>query len=161
MVMLQGSPNILQTDVIPASVDADWVLPAAINHLEPRPVLIVTTPFTQGSGEEQQLTGILTAGCKLQNHQYHVVFVATGDTLAWYQLRQQLQPKVLLLFQVHPKQLGITALFRLTEVNRFDDCLMVPTYPLTAIMQDKALKLLLWNNALKPLFESKTYGEIL
>lgn len=151
--------NLIKTDIISSREDAFWEQPAAALYLEPRPVLVLTSDLTPGSGEEEQLRGILSSGCRLLTEQYHVIEAGPNDRMAWHKLREQLQPRVVLLFNVSPQQLGVSALFRLNDVNNFDDARWVPSFPLSRIMQDTAVKGELWNNALKPLFVDKKYGD--
>ena len=151
-------PGLFNTDIIPSSTDAFWH-PVAEN-LMARPVLVLCPPFEGGSAEEEQLMGILRAGCKLTPEQFNIVFVAPGEKKAWYQLRDQAKPKMVLISGVHPAQLGLSVLFKLQEPNRFDGCMWVPTFPLAELVRDKGLKLQLWQGGLKPIFETKTYGQL-
>lgn len=153
--------NLINTDIINNGQDAFWDVPAAATYLDPRPVLVLTPDFTPGSGEEEQLSGILSSGCRLLTDQYHVIEIGANDKLAWHKLRDKLQPRVVLLFNISPQQLGVSALFQLNGINNFDGAKWVPSFPLTQIMQDKNVKGELWNNALKPLFVDKTHGDML
>lgn len=157
---MTGNVSVINTDVIPATQDALWDTQPADGMLAGRPVLVICPAFTPGSGEEEQLTGILSAGCKLTNEHYDLLQLAPDHKMAWWQIKKKTQPKVVLLFGLHPQQLGIGSLFRLSEVNNFDGCKWVPAYPLGQLIQDKAAKGQLWNNALKPIFEQKIYGNI-
>ncbi len=152
--------NILNTDIIKSEQDIFWQKPGQAHSLSPKPVLIISTPFQSGDAESQQLDGILKAGCKLDEAQYNIVHVAEGEKMSWYQLKESLQPRVVLLFNVLPSQLGIGSLFMLNEINRFADGFWVPTLSLSQIMEDKVLKGNLWNKALKLLFADKKHGEL-
>ncbi len=116
--------------------------------------------YLPGSAEDDQLRAIITSGCKLEESNYNLVLLDAGEQIAWTKLRDQLQPKVVLLFNVSPAQLGISALFRINEINNFDNVRWVPTISLDRLIQDKEFKSNLWNNALKPLFVNKIHGEI-
>lgn len=153
--------NIINTDVIDASQDVFWSDPEALLKAEPRPVLILSADYAAGSAEEEQLTGILGAGCRLMSEQYNIIKLAEHANIPWHKLREKLQPRVVMLFNISPRQLGISALFRLNDINNFDGCLWTPTLSLTQIMQDKNLKGQMWNNALKPLFVDKLHGDVL
>ena len=153
--------NIINTDIVTSANDVFWQSPAATTYMDARPVLVVSSEYAAGSAEEEQLTGILGAGCRLLTEQYNIITLAPGQQMPWHKLREQLQPNVVLLFNVSPQQLGISALFRLNEINRFDGAFWAPTLSLTQVMQDKALKGQIWNNALKPLFVDKVKGDVL
>ena len=153
--------NIINTEVITNAQDVFWQAPVATTYMEARPVLVISADYGAGSAEEEQLTGILGAGCRLLTEQYNIITLAPDQQMAWHRLREQLQPNVVLLFNVSPQQLGISALFRLNEINSFDGAFWAPSLSLTQIMQDKALKGHIWNNALKPLFVDKAKGDVL
>ncbi len=152
--------DILNTDIIKSTQDIFWEPASQALGLLPKPVLIISTPFQPGDAESQQLEGILKAGCKLNEAQYNIIHVAEGEKVSWYQLKESLRPRVVLLFNVLPSQLGIGSLFLLNEINRFADGFWVPTLSLAQISEDKTLKSNLWNKALKPLFADKMHGEL-
>ena len=154
-------PDIISTPIIDSSTDSFWNEAPQLHGFTPRPVLIISASYNQGSAEEEQLTTLVRSGCKLNPEQYNIVQLGEGQKLAWYRLRDQMAPRVLLLFNIMPAQLGIASLFNLNGINRFDGAFWVPTLSLTHLIQDKAMKGQLWNNALKPLFETKTHGELL
>ena len=153
-------PALINTDIINSSRDIFWEDAQCLRGIEPRPVLILSAEYTTGSPEEDQLNALVKAGCKLQEQQYNIIRLKADEQVAWFKIREQLAPKVILLFNVMPAQLGISSLFHLNGLNRFDGCYWVPTLSLTHLIQDKALKGQLWNGALKPIFETKVYGEI-
>ena len=152
--------NILNTDIVNSTEDIYWDEIPRISQNQPKPVLILSAEYLPGSNEDDQLRAIMNAGCKLTADQYNVVLMTPNEKIAWRQLRQAVQPRVVLLFNVTPANLGISALFRLNELNNFDGCFWIPTFSLERISQDKELKGYLWNNSLKPLFVNKTHGEI-
>lgn len=152
--------QLINTDIVKPHTDIFWQQPASISGLAPGPVLAITAAFAN-QPEYDQLTGILKAGCKLGEQHYNVVQMAAGEQIAWYRIRQALQPKVVLLFNIFPIQLGISALFRLNEVNKFDGVLFIPSVPLGLLITDKTAKGQLWNNALKPVFEGQAYGNLI
>ncbi len=153
--------KIINTDIIPAANDVFWQDNSLTEGLSYRPVLILTSEFDSGSAEEEQLIGILKSGCRLMEAQYNLIHLKQDTHIAWHKMRDQLEPRVVLLFNISPAQLGISALMRLNFINNFDNCYWIPTLSLTHIMQDKELKGQLWNNALKPMFVEKTHGEVL
>ncbi len=152
--------DIINTDIILSAHDVFWETAQQAENLSRKPVLIISTPFMPGDAESAQLDGILKAGCQLNESQYNIIYLKDSEQVAWHKLRDALQPKVVLLFNVMPSQLGIAALFRLSEINRFDDGYWVPTLSLAQVIEDKALKGNLWNNALKRLFVEKLHGDL-
>lgn len=152
--------NILNTDIIKSTQDVFWEEISQIDGFGPKPVLILSAAYESGSSEEDQLNAIIKAGCKLTEQQYNLVLLNEYDQVSWRKLREDLHPKVVLLFNISLSQLGIAALLRINELNNFDSCFWVPTISLERLAQDKELKGYLWNNALKPLFVTKTHGEI-
>ena len=153
--------NILNTDIIKNDQDVFWENSPLLTGLAYRPVLVLTTQFEHGSLEEEQLIGILKSGCRLMEEQYNLLQFKEDTKVAWHQMRELVEPRVVLLFNISPAQLGIAALLRLNEINSFDDCYWVPSLSLGQLAQDKALKGQLWSNGLKPLFVDKIRGEVL
>jgi len=152
--------GLITTDIIPSAADALWEPAPQLDALTQRPVVAIA-PQYGSPAEEEQLRSILTAGCKLQADQYHIIQLRPGQVLPWFRMVEQAAPKVVLFFGVQPAELGISALFRFCEVNSFGGALWIPAFPLAQLVQDKAAKGQLWNNALKPVFETKTYGNLL
>jgi hypothetical protein len=152
--------QLINTEIVHPRTDIFWQQPPEMQTATPRPVLVVTTAFNN-QAEEEQLTGILQTGCKLNVAQYQLIQLPAGGQLPWYRLKASLQPRVVLLFHIYPAQLGVSALFRFSEVNKFDGALWIPAAPLGQLISDKALKGQLWNNALKPVFENQAYGNML
>ena len=154
--------NVLNTDIIPAAQDIFWADFPEYKGLEPRPVLIFSTGFAPGSSQEEQLNAIIKAGCKLKDSDYNLIKLTDGGTkLPWHAFKEQSSLKVVLMFGIATSQLGISALFRLNEINRFDGRFWVPTLSPDQLIQDKMIRGQLWNNALKPLFDGKIHGEII
>lgn len=152
--------QLINTDIVHPRTDVLWQQPQEIADVTPCSVLVITTSF-ENQAEADQLTGILKAGCKLNENQYKVVPLSAGNHIPWYRLRDAVKPRIVLLFHIYPTQLGISALFRLNEVNKFDGALWVPTVSLGQLITDKTLKGQLWNNALKPIFETQAFGNML
>ena len=152
--------DIINTDIVKSAQDIFWQEMPDYGILSAKPVLVLSAPFAAGGPEEEQLNGILRSGCQLTEGQYNVLQLQAGEQVAWHKLRETLQPKVVLLFNVIPSQLGIASLFRLNEINRFDSSFWVPTFSLAQVIEDKNVKGNLWNNALKPLFVGKVHGTL-
>ena len=47
--------NLLSTDIISSDYDIFWTTSEHVKQLEPRPVLIASNPFKEGSADEMQL----------------------------------------------------------------------------------------------------------
>jgi len=148
-------PRILNTEIIDTETDIFWDnKPDITGDMQPKEVLIVSVIFDEGSAQETQLNKILEA-CKLNQDKYNIIQLPENAKVAWHQLKNTLQPEVVLVFGVHPRDLGISALFRLNSVNNFDGITVVPTLSLHNLEQEPQAKKDLWVNALKPLFADK------
>ncbi|MBC7554506.1 MAG: hypothetical protein H7257_11050 [Taibaiella sp.] len=152
--------NIINTDIINDTHDVFWEATIPLANLLPRRVLILTEAFANSGPESEQLNSLLKAGCKLKDENVNIVQLRQGQEVAWHKLKSQLAPKVVLLFNLSPAQLGVSALFRLNDINNFDKCYWIPTVSLQNLIQDKAMRGQLWNNCLKPLFDEKLYGDV-
>jgi len=109
--------------------------------------LVITSPFTKGEAEEEQLYKILSA-CKLQQEKFSI---CTNDC-SWAAIRKYENIRSVLLFGISERQLGITGIFAENQVVQFDDRQWVKTFPLGRLIMDAAAKNMLWQQALKPLF---------
>jgi len=58
-----------------------------------------------------------------------------------------------ILAGILPIQLGISAMFRLNEPNKYGDCIWIPTLALTELDKLPEMKKQLWNMGLKPVFQ--------
>lgn len=153
-------PDIIHTAVIQSQYDALWErLPNDISGETSKEVVIISIPYAQESSEEIQLQKMMQA-CKLQPEQYVVIPVNEEQLLPWHQVRDSINPKVILLLGVHPHQLGISALLHLYAPNRFNDCIWIAAPSLAAMEQQAEAKKQLWNTGLKPVFVDKTMGNI-
>jgi len=151
--------NIIKSDLVDIKYDAFWEDVAAITiEAGPKSVLVVINDHEQGSQEQVQLQKMLEA-CKLTPAQYNIVKVKTGQLVAWHKLRELLDPKVVFLFGILPAQLGISALFRLNEPNRFNDRIWLPSISIAEQEQFPDLKKQLWVSGMKPVFIDKAFGE--
>lgn len=142
--------NIIKTDIIDSATDIFWN-PIDSDNIEAGKVLVITYNFQPGSPEEQQLKKIMDA-CKLPADNYNLLQLAENQKLAWHQIKSLYKPGIVLVFGVHPQQLGISALFRLNAPNRFDGATWVPSLSLAELEVQPQAKKDLWGNALKPLF---------
>ena len=153
--------DIFNTEIVLNREDVFWEDSQAIIELTPKPVLVITTDLQPGGPESEQLNGILTAGCGLTAAQYNIVQLDPEQLMAWYRLREAAQPRVVITFNITPSQLGISALLKLNDINRFDNRFWVPSVSLTQVIEDKTMKANLWGNGLKPIFKDKKHGELL
>lgn len=152
--------HIFTTDIVTDNIDVYWEQHTHIAFSKV-PILVISTMIELGSPSAQLLTNMLHGGCKLLPEQYNVLFLKESDVLPWTLIREQVAPKVVLLFGITPKQLGIHALFLLHEGNKFDDCIFLPAMSLTDINTQASLKQAIWKGGLQPIFELKKYGDIL
>lgn len=149
-------PRIITSEVIKSEQDVFWEdISAVIGELPHKKVLIISSAFAAGSDSETQLQKMLGA-CQLTDADYNTIQLDEGQQVAWNKMRDLLQPEEILLVGVMPKDLGISALFRLNSVNNFDGIKWIPTLSLPNLEQQPNAKKELWLQALKPLFVDKT-----
>jgi len=147
--------NIIKTDVIDSRYDAFWNnVPIEMTENTPKPVLVICD-CAANTPENIQLQKMLDA-CKLQPEQYNIVRLQKNEQIAWYRLREQLDPKVIFLIGVSPSQLGISASFILHAPNNFSDCTWLPTLSISELEQHADVKRQLWQNGMKPVFIDNT-----
>ena len=145
--------NLVNTKIIPAEWDDFWS-DANLNEEVPTvKVMVLTTPLEKNSSEEQTLLKMLQA-CALQDSDYKIMGIVETSKLAWYKIRDKFQPQIIILAGILPLQLGISAMFRLNEPNRYDDCTWIPTLALSELDKLPEMKKQLWNMGLKPVFQS-------
>ncbi len=152
--------NIINSGIVGNQWDTFWESEAVPLVGKPKPVLILSTQFSDASREAEQLNAIINGGCKLNAESYNLKMIPAGQKVAWHMLKQTYQPKVVLLFDIYPAQLGVSALFRLNDINNFDKAIWVPTISLAQLADNKEVKSAFWNNALKLIFVNKQFGEI-
>ena len=144
--------NIIKSDVVSPKFDVLWDNIADITAgLVPKDVLIIVKTFALESAEKGQLLKMLEA-CKLAAEQYNIIQLDNDKMVAWHQLRERLDPKIIFLIGILPSQLGISSLFRLNAPNRFNDRVWLATVSLSELEQNKALKQQLWTDGMKPVF---------
>ena len=156
---MEGFPDIINTDIIPASLNTTWDENNLANGLRPKLVLIITTTYSDNTPEALQLQKIIAA-CKLTQEQYNIIQLNDNQLIKISHLLSNLNPKIVILFGILPIQLSISAQFILNEPNRFADCIFIPTLSLSDMEQLEEMKKQLWNKALKPVFVENVFGLI-
>jgi hypothetical protein len=150
--------HLINSKIVGTEHDIYWEdISTIINDMPPKPVLVLAV--IQNSGEQEQLIKMLEA-CKLTPDQYTIIFLAHQQNVAWHQLRHRLNPYIVFLIGVLPVQLGVSALFKLSEPNHFNDTIWLPAPPFSDIAQHEPVKRHLWSAGMKPIFIDKLYGEI-
>ncbi|MCW3122886.1 MAG: hypothetical protein JWQ38_2378 [Flavipsychrobacter sp.] len=147
--------NIIRSEIINNKYDALWEdISPLIDGAEARPVLILVNECDANSTEDTQLRKMLDA-CKLAPEQYNIIRLQKDQQVAWHQLREKLEPKVVFIIGVMPVQLGISAFFRLNEPNNFGDCTWLPTLDIRELEKFADVKKQLWVSGMKPIFIDK------
>lgn len=150
--------GLINTQVISSKYDEFWndVL-EAVKQLQPRPVLVITTPFAAGSAEETQLKKMMQA-CQLTEEDYNVIQHSSENAVAWHKLRDGLGVKSIVMLGVMPYELGVSAQFMPHQLSRFNDRNWIVTGTLEELTQRPEIKGHLWQYGLKPAFVDKVYG---
>lgn len=144
--------NLINSKTVSSSEDIFWnEIPEKWEVLQPRPVLVLAAPYKTAGSEEETLIKML-GGCALTQDKYHILQLENGEQVAWHMLRDKLAPQQVILLGVEPGQLGISALFRFNEMNRFNDRIFIPSLSLQQMQQYPEAKKALWVQALKPCF---------
>ena len=144
--------DIIKTDIVGDKYDVLWNdISNILKNSAPKDILILVKNYAEESAEGPQLQKMLEA-CKLQPRQYNILLLDSDELLAWYQLREKLDPKIIFLIGILPSQLGISSLFKLNEPNRFNDRIWLPTLSISELEQNPDFKKQLWINGMKPLF---------
>lgn len=151
-------PDIIKSDIINKEWDDFWNK-SVTNALPEKPVLVITSEFARDSAEELQLQKMMQA-CKLDSDQLNIIQFKQEDKLAWHQIRDNINPKIILLLGVMPEQLGISAMFQLYSPNRFNDRIWIAGLSLSELEKQPDAKKQLWLTGLKPVFVDKTFGNI-
>lgn len=157
---MKDIPIIIETDILSDEWNTFWdKLPETKGPLEPKKVLILSAPFGANTSEATQLQKMMQA-CNIREDQYNVLQLNEGEDIAWHQLQFHLKPGVILLLGIQPSRLGVSALFRINEPNRYNECIWIPSLSLSELELNPEVKKQLWLQALKPVFVDKSYGEI-
>ncbi len=150
--------TIIKSTLIPDIYDKFWEDISDINEPKnTKSVLILCTPFANGSAEEQQLYKMMAA-CKLESSQYVIFQINEGNVIAWHKIKEKYAPEIIFLFGIHPQQLGISSLFMLNEPNSFSECIWLPTLSLNNLENNREAKRHLWEKGMKPVFIDKKFG---
>lgn len=151
--------GIIKSDLINHESDSFW---NSIDHLiqgkSQRGTLILIRQAESGNVQEGTLGKMIDA-CKLNAADYHLLSLEPNQSVAWHQLKEKLAPKIIFLVGILPSQLGISALFRLNEPNKFDDSIWLPTLSVGDLDQHAEAKKQLWVNGMKPIFVDKIYNK--
>lgn len=157
---MKDIPIIIETDILSDEWNTFWdKLPETKGPLEPKKVLILSAPFGANTSEATQLQKMMQA-CNMREDQYNVLQLNEGEDIAWHQLQFHLKPGAVLLLGIQPSRLGVSALFRINEPNRYNECTWIPSLSLSELELNPEVKKQLWLQALKPVFVDKSYGEI-
>ncbi len=144
--------NIIKSDIVSPEYDVLWDdIGALVQGASPRDILILVNTFAPGGTEEPQLLKMLEA-CKLTPAQYNIIQLDNNKVVAWHQLRERLDPRIIFLIGILPAQLGISSLFVLNAPNRFNDRIWLPTISLAGLEQNPDAKKHLWTNGMRPIF---------
>lgn len=150
--------HLINSKIVGREHDILWQdISALIDGMPPKPVLVLAV--IHSNEEQEQLIKMLEA-CKLTPDQYNIVLIGSQQNVAWHQLRHRLNPYIVFLIGVLPVQLGVSALFKLSEPNHFNDTIWLPAPPLSDIGQHEPVKRHLWSAGMKPIFIEQLYGEI-
>ena len=147
--------NIISSKIVSTDWDAFWQQNIANEELE-KSVVVFSTLYAVGSPEQMQLFKMLGA-CALTPEDFHIIHIKEGEQVAWHQVRDRIKPKQVILCGVMPQQLGISAMFRFNEPNKFNDRIFIPTLSLPELERNAEVKKQLWLNALKPVFVDKQF----
>src|SRR5690606_15479895 len=128
----------------PSDYDVFWTPPQQIKKLTPKPVLVASSPFTQGSEEEEQLKKMLQA-CKLTEEDYNIIQFHPENFMPWHLLRDKLKIKSIILLGISAEQLGVSAQFMPHQISRFNDCNWIVTESPSVLLQRTDIKTHLWN----------------
>ncbi|MBX2907772.1 MAG: hypothetical protein KF744_17130 [Taibaiella sp.] len=145
--------NVINTDIVYSSCDVFWnELPEQMAGLKPAKVLVIGTT----EDAEPRVRRMLDA-CKLAPEEYNLVFLGPDEHVSWHKLKAFFQPAVVFLIGVLPSQLGVSSLFRLHDINRYDELVLLPTRSIAYLDQHESEKKHLWSNSMKPLLLDRSF----
>lgn len=158
---MSNPTNLINTLIISSEWDRFWSeLPGTITSGQmQKPVLVLTTPYQPGSQEEVQLRNMMQA-CELTENNHTLIQIPDKEFIAWHKIKQNINPNRIIMLGILPANLGIGAMFRLNEPNRFDDCIWIPALSLSEMERQPEMKADLWKKGLKPVFKEKLFGAI-
>jgi hypothetical protein len=154
---MADNSNIIGSKIVSSEFDAFWQQHGSFSDKQ-SPVLIISTPYNSGSAEEAQLHKMLQA-CTLAPEMYQIIQLDESQLLSWHIIRDKVNPDFVLTLGISAQQLGISALLRFNEPNRFNGCIFIPTLSLQELEKQPEAKKQLWLNALKPVFVDKTFKD--
>lgn len=144
--------QLIRSKIVPAGQNDFWnELADEWKDQDPRSCLVLSGPIAEGSAEQQTLLKMLSA-CRLTPAQYHIFSIPPGRRVAWFKLRDTLQPQQVLLLGIDPKEIGIQAVFRNHEANRYDERVFIPSLSLSELELSPEAKKEFWAKGLKPVF---------
>jgi len=144
--------NIINTEIVNSEADVFWSeVPERYAHMKPAKVLVIACT----DDAEPRVQRMLDA-CKLAPAEYNLLFLEPGENLAWHKLKAFFQPSVVFLIGIMPSQLGVSALFRLHAINRYDEVVLLPTLSVAYLDQHESEKKHLWSASMKPLLLDRT-----
>lgn len=150
--------SIITSVIVMNTEDVFWnELPETLKTSGHIPLLVISKPVEEDSSASAQLQKMLQA-CQLNDDQYHVLYIEKD--MPWHKLRDVFDPKVILLLGIHPKELGIAALFHLFTPNKFDSRIWILSLALSELEMQTDMKKQLWAHGLKPVFVDKTFGNL-
>jgi hypothetical protein len=146
--------NIIRSKIVGDQQDVFWN--AYATDKGPKSTLIISLAFEARSTDEVQLQKMMQA-CMLGPDDYHVVQLGGQEQVAWHSIRDIIQPETVILLGISPQQLGISAMLKFNEPNRFNDRILIPTLTLQDLEKQPEVKKQLWLQALKPVFVDKAF----
>ena len=150
--------NIIKSDLVEAKHDVLWNdISLVIKDAIPAPVLVLVNDSEPNAAAADQVQKMLGA-CKLAPSQYNIIYQRSDEQIAWHQLRDRLDPKIIFLIGILPSQLGVSALFKLNEPNHFNDRVWLPTISTAELEQYPDIKKQLWTGGMHPIFIAKSFG---
>jgi len=154
---MTGYVDIIKTDIVSSDWDVFW---EDISAVIPNPVASAEVLVIANAASDNDRLMKMMEVCKLMPGTYNLLKLTTEQKVAWHQLRDTLNPKVLFLIDVTPAQLGVSAMFFQHEPNSFNDRTWLITVSVAEIDQNPELKKFLWSSGMKPIFVDKTVGEL-
>ena len=153
--------NIITSGIVQSIYDSFWNdLDENTRSLPPKPVLVIARHEDRANPDAAAQLGKMLGACKLQADIYNIIYLAPGQAVAWHRLNDALQPGFVFLVGIAPAQLGISALFRLNEPNRYAEKIWLPTLSVMELDQHADVKKQLWSTGMKPIFVDQAYGAI-
>jgi hypothetical protein len=152
--------NIINSEILTSKHDVFWdEVPQMAGNIKAIPVLVITEQLSPANTDRAQLHKMLAA-CGLSDGEYYILELQSDALVAWHKLHALFQPRVVMLLGISPAQLGISALFRMCEPNRFDDAIWLAAPSVTNMEQQPDVKKQLWHSGMKPVFIERLFGDV-